>query len=558
MTLATLHIKNVVLIEQLALDFPTGLSALTGETGAGKSILLDSLSLAAGDRADSGLVRHGTDQASVSATFDLPPDHPVFALLTEQGFTFEAPIILRRLVNADGRSRAFINDETVSVGLLKEVGALLVDIHGQFETYGLLNPATHRTVLDDYAGLSGAAADVARHFSAWKKAERDVVVLTAELEQARQNEAWLRDSVEELSALKPEDGEETRLLEGKKKLQNMAALQECLTFAEEAIGGEQGADMLIGQTMRSLHRNRDKIGAEDTDPLLEDLEAAAAALQSASRKLSDITGRLDPDGLNMDAIEDRLYALRGAARKHRCTPDELPARLSDMRGRLDDLSGQDNSLARLEKECAARRTTYQEAARALHEARSTAAITLDARVNAELPPLKLEKSAFRTDITLRDNPADWGADGMDDIRFLVATNLSEAARFAALDKVASGGEMARFMLALKVVLAESAAHRGVFVFDEIDTGIGGATANAVGERLARLAQRHQVLVVTHSPQVAALAAHHWQVSKAEGQTRVLPLDGTARREEIARMLSGAAVTEEARAAADRLLGGQKP
>ncbi|HNQ92465.1 MAG TPA: DNA repair protein RecN [Alphaproteobacteria bacterium] len=552
--LNALHIKNVVLIEHLSLSFSDGLSALTGETGAGKSILLDSLGLALGARAETSLVRRGSDQASVSAEFDLPPSHPVRALLEEQGISVGDELILRRTLAADGRSRAFINDENVSAGFLKTVGETLVDIHGQFETYGLLNPATHRIVLDQYAGNHDLVSKTSAAFRQWKDEEGALLAARAEAELALRDEEYVRACCEELESLAPAEGEETELVEKKKKIQHVDALRECFSFIAEALGGEAGADMQIGQACRILSRNLDKIG-DGAQELLETMTQASETIQEAHRQLDRLVHSLDVGGLDLESIEDRLYALRACARKHHCAVDELSQRLDEFRGKLDLVDRQDDVLEKLERKVRESKEKYRLCAEELHKKRKVAAQQLDKIVNSELKPLKLGKSVFETSVELCHSENAWGVQGFDDVRFLVATNASSdlGPVFGPLNKIASGGEMARFMLALKVVLADSMPGSGVFVFDEIDTGIGGATASAVGERLAKLAEKHQVMVVTHSPQVAAQARHHWMVSKTGGVTEVISLEGKTRQEEIARMLSGAEITGEARAAAARLM-----
>lgn len=552
--LTALHIKNVVLIEQLSLRFSDGLSALTGETGAGKSILLDSLGLALGARAETSLVRRGADQASVSAEFDLGSSHPVRALLEDQGIKVDDELILRRTLGSDGRSRAFVNDESVSIGFLKTVGEMLVDIHGQFETYGLLNPATHRIVLDRYAGNESLLSDISVAFYQWKDEGGSLLAARAEAELALRDEEYVRVCAEELEALTPTSGEEIELVEKKKKIQHIDALRECFSFIAEALGGEAGADMQIGQACRMLSRNMDKIG-EGAQELLDHMTQASETLQEAHRQLDRLVDGLDLGGLDLESIEDRLYALRACARKHHCAVDELPQRLDEFRRKLEFVTRQDDVIENLERKVRESKEKYRVLAEELHRRRKVAAQQLDKIVNSELKPLKLGKSVFETSVELCHSENAWGVQGFDDVRFLVATNASSdlGPVFGPLNKIASGGEMARFMLALKVVLADSMPGSGVFVFDEIDTGIGGATASAVGERLAKLAEKHQVMVVTHSPQVAAQARHHWMVTKDGGMTEVVPLDGKARQEEIARMLSGAEITGEARAAAARLM-----
>ncbi len=547
--LRALHIRNVVLIDQLTLEFSSGLSALTGETGAGKSILLDSLGLTLGARADAGLVRHGTDQASVSASFDLPDGHPAHTLLTEQGIDPAGDLILRRTVTSDGKSRAFVNDAPVSVGFLKTLGEMLVDVHGQFETYGLLNPQTHRQVLDDYAGSGRYLKTVSETYRAWQDKEKTLRQAREDAEKARANEEWLRAVVEEIEKLSPQPGEEAEILGMRQKAQNREAIAEALTGAARAIEGKDSAEAAIGQAWKYLQRASDKIGDEVT-PVLETLDRASLSLQEGLRQIHKLMSSFEEAPHNVEALDDRLYDLRACARKHHCAVDDLADKGRELADQLRLIDHQDHVLTDLDKGVRQARAAYEEAARSLHDVRSKAAQKLDKLVNSELAPLKLEKAKFATAVDILPE-TQWNGTGCDDIKFLVSTNPGAAP--GPLNKVASGGEMARFMLALKVVLAESAASAGVYVFDEIDTGIGGATASAVGERLARLAKRHQVMVVTHSPQVAARANNHWMVSKANANTNVRPLQQGDRQEEIARMLSGAEITAEARAAAGKLL-----
>lgn len=556
--LKALHIKNIVLIERLSLDFADGLSALTGETGAGKSILLDSLGLALGARADASLVRRGTDQASVIAEFDVPQDHPVFHLLEEQGISGDGSLIFRRVLGVDGKSKAFVNDEPVSVGFLKTLGELLVDIHGQFETYGLLNPVTHRIVLDQYAHNAHLISNVSDAYSKWRDMEGELSRLQEEAARALENEAYLRECVEELEALDPQEGEEVDLVARKKAIQNIEALRKCFSSVEEFLGGEQGADMQIGQAARLLERHEEQISG-DIQSVIDGLGRASSEIQDACRMIGQLAGRFDPDGLNIEEIEDRLYSLRAAARKHHCSVEELAGLAISLKDKANLLDHQSDLMSKMERQVEELKEKYRGCAQQLHDVRRKAGHQIEKKVNSELKPLKLDKSVFETSVELCHSENAWGAHGFDDVRFLVATNASSdtAPVLEPLNKIASGGEMARFMLALKVVLADSAPHSGVYVFDEIDTGIGGATASAVGERLAKLAEKHQVMVVTHSPQVASVADHHWMVakdlSKGGGRTTITPLSGQTRQEEIARMLSGAEISTEARAAAAKLL-----
>jgi DNA repair protein RecN (Recombination protein N) len=555
--LTGLAIRNVVLVDQLSLGFAGGLSALTGETGAGKSILLDALGLAVGGRADSGLVRHGADQASVIAEFAVGPDHPARTLLREQDFDDgeDDALVLRRTVNAEGRSRAYVNDQPVSAGLLRRIGAGLVEVHGQFDTQGLLNPQTHRGVLDDFAGLAPMAAEAAAAWRAWRRAEDARAEAAAEAERARAEEDWLRHAVEELELLAPQPGEESAVAETRSMLMHREKLAEAINAALDQISGERGAERLLGAAARTLQRVADKAGGR--------LEAALAALDRAGTEAAEAASDLhrlgsdiDLDAGELERLEERLFALRAAARKYDTDVDGLAAVRDDLARRLALIADRGEALARLGKEAALARGIYESAAAGLSEARAAAAARLDEAIAAELPPLKLEKARFCTLVEPLEE-REWGPAGRDRVTFAVATN--PGAPPGPLAKIASGGELARFMLALKVVLAGTGPVP-TLVFDEVDSGISGAVADAVGERLARLGRQLQVLVVTHSPQVAARAAHHWRVEKraaANGGERVITLvtelPDADRREEIARMLSGAVITEQARAAAESLI-----
>lgn len=548
--LRTLHIRNVVLVDQLSVEFACGFCALTGETGAGKSILLDSLGLALGGRSDSGLVRKGADQAQVSAEFDCPAHHPLQAFLGEQGFECGEMIVLRRIVGADGRSRAFINDQPVSIGLLKQAGDMLVEIHGQFETQGLLDPRTHRLLLDDYAGVD--ARRIGKLWAEWRDAGQELAVARVALEKAKADEEYLRHAVKELDDLAPEDGEEEQLLIKREGLKNRGQLLEGLQETWEAIGGDAGAEMMVGKAMRTLTRVMDKV-PDDLSAALAALDRAGDALQEAVADVQSAISRMENNDMSMELIEDRLYALRGMARKHHCRPDELAALAGKMRTELGMIDKQDDHLAALGQKVIEARKAYESEAKAISRKRKETAARLDKLVAIELPPLKLDKARFETRVETQAEEG-WGPHGMDSVQFLVATNPGSSP--GALNKIASGGEMSRFMLALKVVMAEIGVAQ-TLVFDEVDSGIGGGTAAAVGERLARLADSRQILVVTHSPQVAARANAHFIVMKAgqkDVKTTVLPLQAmNDRREEIARMISGAEITAEARAAASKLL-----
>jgi DNA repair protein RecN (Recombination protein N) len=549
--LAALSIRDVVLIEALDLDFTGGLGALTGETGAGKSILLDALGLALGARADSGLVRRGASQAVVTATFDLPPDHPAARLLAENGLDAEPgePLLVRRIVKADGGSRATVNDQPASATLLRDLAASLVEIHGQHDDRGLLNPRGHRALLDSFGRIDIAPATMA--WRAWASAEARLQAAAAELESAARDREWLDHAVAELTALAAEPGEEQALAEERAAMQKGARLADDLSAVTAHLDGSEGGAALLRQAARRL----DRIAAEH--PLLTDALAALdrAVIEAAEAEDSLAAAReaLAHDPARLDAAETRLFELRAAARKHRVEPDQLAALADELAERLARIEAGGEGLAALDKEAAAHRAAYEQAARALSAQRVAAATRLDAAVAGELVPLKLDAARFRT-IVEPLAEGQWGAAGRDRVEFEISTN--PGAPFAPLIRIASGGELSRFILALKVALAEEGGAT-TMIFDEIDRGVGGAVASAVGERLARLAGKAQLLVVTHSPQVAARADRHWLIAKSHDglvtRTSVRSLSTDERREEIARMLSGAEVTDEARAQAARLL-----
>jgi DNA repair protein RecN (Recombination protein N) len=549
--LIRLAIRDVVLIEALDLDFVEGLGALTGETGAGKSILLDALGLALGQRADSGLVRHGATQAVVTASFDAGDDAVIAALLSENGLAGEPgePLIVRRIVKADGGSRASVNDQPVSAALLRELGGRLVEIHGQHDDRGLLNARGHRALLDAFGrfDLSAVAAAHAR----WREAEAALATARLDLEGAERDREWLEHAVRELRGLSPEPGEEETLAAERATMQKGARLAEDMAGVSQHLDGSDGA--LAG--LRQAARRLDRVAHEH-----EALAAALAALDRAVIEASEAEEALEAAARDMafeperlDRIETRLFDLRGLARKHRVQPDELAALTEELSARLSRIEAGGEGLAALEKAVATTRAAYEKAAAALSTQRAEAATRLDRAVAAELTPLKLDAARFRTAIE-RLPEAHWGADGRDRVEYLIATN--PGAPFAPLAKIASGGELSRFILALKVALAEAAGAR-TMIFDEIDRGVGGAVASAIGDRLARLATKAQLLVVTHSPQVAARADRQLLIAKSHDgtvtRTGVRLLDAAERREEIARMLSGAEVTDEARAQAGRLL-----
>jgi DNA repair protein RecN (Recombination protein N) len=551
--LLSLSIRDVVLIERLDLSFAGGLSAFTGETGAGKSILLDSLGLALGARAESGLVRHGASQASVTAEFDPPSDHPARVLLTEQDMAAgDAPLVLRRVLTGDGRSRAYVNDQPVSIGLLRRIGDELVEIHGQFESHGLLDSATHLGVLDAFGGLAGQKEGCGTAWEAWRVARTRRAEAEASFAKARAEEENLRQTFEDLATLDPKPGEEALLAEKRAVMMHGEKLLEAMNAAQAALSGRGEVEASLRTAQRALERVADRAEGK-LNGVIAALDRAAIEAAEATGLLERASAEIDLDPRHLEKVEERLFALRSAARKHGVSADELVI-LKDRLGRqLAELEGGGGDLARLAREEQSARTAYVEQARALSKARMSAAGALDRAVAAELPPLKLEKARFQTRVSPLDE-AGWGASGLDSVGFEVATNPGSPP--GPLGKIASGGELSRFMLALKVVLARISATPTI-VFDEVDSGIGGAVAAAVGERLGRLAEGVQVLVVTHSPQVAARGHHHYRVAKREINgavfTGVEPLVGEAIREEIARMLSGESITDQARAAAAALM-----
>ena len=562
--LVSLSVRDVVLIDRLDLSFDSGLCVLTGETGAGKSILLDALGLALGNRADTGLLRPGAKQASVAAVFEVGPQHPGRVILGEQEIDAEDDMLmLRRVLGADGRSRAFVNDQPVSVGLLRRLGDTLIEIQGQFEQRGLLNRSSHRALLDAYGGCAEAARGVATLWATWREASEARDRADQALEAARRDETFLRHAVAEFDAFDPTAGEEPRLAEQRDLLMNAEKLRAAMTAAVTALegaGAETGAESRLADARRALGQAAEQ-AAGRLGPALAAVERAAIETEEALTALRTAATELELDAGRLGAVEDRLFALRDLARKHGVAAEDLPGLRGELAERLAAIDSGGATLAELELAVAEARAAYQAAAEKLSRTRAKACKSLDRAVNAELAPLKLDKAEFQTRLE-RLGPDAWGAQGLDRIAFEVATNPGSPP--GPLAKIASGGELSRFLLALKVVLAEvSPVH--TLVFDEVDSNVGGATAHAVGERLARLAKTGtggdgaglQVLVVTHSPQVGARGTHHWRVHKeAEGArvtTRVSPLDPVGREEEIARMLSGAEVTKEARAAAKRLI-----
>jgi DNA repair protein RecN (Recombination protein N) len=551
--LTRLSIRNIVLIEALDLAFSGGLGVLTGETGAGKSILLDALGLVLGDRADSGLVRAGEDRAGVTATFELPASNDVWAILDNAGVEIEPgePLILKRQLKADGGSKAFINDQPAGVALLRELAGSLVEIHGQHDDRGLVNPRGHRMLLDRYARADTGSVEAA--WRAWRAAETALAQAREHVAKASADQDLLLAYLAELTALAPEEGEEAELAGARASMQKGEKLADDLEALRHLWAGSDSALASLRGAARRLERIADQ--HEFLAEALAALDRAVIEAGEAEERLERAAEALAHDPAMLDRIETRLFELRAAARKHGCQVDDLPARMRTMRSELDAIEGGEAEIGALELAAGAAGDAYRSAAAALHAARTAAAVRLDAAVAAELAPLKLDAARFRTSVTALAEER-WGASGSDAVEFLISTN--PGAPFAPLAKIASGGELSRFILALKVALAEEGGAATV-IFDEIDRGVGGAVASAIGERLARLASSGQLLAVTHSPQVAARGGQHYLIEKSsEGtvtRTSVALLDAAGRQEEIARMLSGAEITAEARAQADRLLEG---
>ena len=555
--LTTLSIRDVVLIGRLDLSFHTGLCVLTGETGSGKSILLDALGLALGMRAEARLVRHGADQASVTAVFDLAAGHPVLETLNEHGIAgLEDGLMLRRVLGADGRSKAFINDQPVSVQLLKETGGGLVEVHGQFENQRLLNEAAHRGFLDSFGGLSAELKKTRDAHKVWKDAAEARIRAEADMEAARRDEEFLRHALDEITALDPKPGEETDLARQRTLMMHGEQLVAAMNTAAEELRGDGGALRSLEGALRELERVAEKANGRLADAI--DALARAQSETAEADALLEAAAGMDLDPRSLEQAEERLFALRALARKHSTEVDNLAEVAEDLAAKVQGLEDGGARLVELTKAEKQARETYEKAAAALSQGRGKAAVKLDKAVARELKPLKLEKAKFTT--ALDDLPEDaWGPEGRDKVVFQVATNPGSPA--GPLAKISSGGELARFTLALKAVLAQ-ADPVPTLVFDEVDSDVGGAVAAAVGERLAGLAGDAQVLVVTHSPQVAARGKHHWLVSKSDAGPGVLTtvdaLSDEGRKEEIARMLAGAKITDEARAAADSLLEGAGP
>jgi DNA repair protein RecN (Recombination protein N) len=551
--LARLSIRDIVLIERLDIEFSRGLAVLTGETGAGKSILLDAFALALGGRGDAGLVRHGVEQGQVTAVFDVPKGHPATAILSENGLEDNGEMILRRVQLADGRTRAFINDQAISVQTLRAVGSALVEIHGQHDERALVDAATHRRLLDAFAGLEKDVAALEQLWDGRRTANAALEEHRASMERAAREADYLRHASDELRQLSPKDGEETALAERRTTMMQGEKIAADLREAQDAVSGDHSPVPALSAAVRRLER-RAAASPALVDPAVKAIDAAINALEEAGQHLAAALVAADFDPAELERIEERLFALRAASRKYSTPVDRLAALAVQYAADVALIDAGAEQLKKLEAAAKEADQRYAAAAKKLSGLREKSAQKLDKAVNAELAPLKLERATFTTQV--ESDPDSPGPQGFDRIEFWVQTN--PGTKPGPLMKVASGGELSRFLLALKVVLSDRGS-APTLVFDEIDTGVGGAVADAIGARLARLAGKVQVMAVTHAPQVAARANQHLLISKDsldKGKrvaTRVNALVADLRREEIARMLAGAEITAEARAAAERLL-----
>ncbi len=555
--LSGLSVRNVVLIEALDLDFDRGLTALTGETGAGKSILLDALGMATGARSDRGLVRSGTDKAQCTASFTLAQSHPAWAVLEDHELDAERSedLTLRRTVNSDGRSRAFVNDQPVSVKLLSQLGGLLLEVHGQHDGRGLLDATTHITLLDQFGGYQRELEDVREAFTARRETQRELDALLSLQSKAGEDREFLEHGIAELDRLDPREGEDEKLAEERRFLQGAEGALSELTAAQDALGEDGAFEARLSTALAGIERLRTKFGdgeiaaARSLQSAAEALERAMLETQEAREAVSTAAQNFDVEPGRLEDTEKRLFALRAAARKYDVPVETLAQKRSAFAAELEAIDTVVLNIEKTRKRAEQAKADYDKKAEILTKARQAAARTLDASVAIELPPLKMERAQFKTDITQTAE----SASGADQVRFLVSTNPGTA--IGPLDKIASGGEMARFALAIKVALAGQ--NNAVMVFDEVDQGVGGAVAAAVGKRLARLSEHAQVFTVTHSPQVAACANNQFRIEKTStGETTttsVTPILDTDREEEIARMLAGETITQEARAAARQLM-----
>ena len=553
--LVNLSIRNIVLIEKLDLTWRAGLCTLTGETGAGKSILLDALALATGARGDAGLVRSGAEQGTVTAAFDIPEDKLVTRIMEEHDLPCEGQIILRRVQSKDGRSRAFINDAPVSVNLLKTIGSALVEIHGQNESQSLTDGPVQLSLLDSYAGHGDKVDALKQNYNHLKECEEQLELYKNASERAAAEEDFLRHALEELEKIDPKEGEEESLSEERTLLMNSEKIAGYIAEALVLVEGDKALQSALNGALRQLEKVSDQ-AAGRLDTTITALERAVIEADEAQTQLLEASRDLVYDPQRLEQVEERLFGLKALARKHAVQVDQLPATKTMLQQQLDDIESGADRLNELQQNVEKAFKDYEVLALSISKTRQQAALKLDKTVMKELEPLKLNGGGFQTMLS-HVTPSMGTATGIDSVQFMASTNPGMPA--GPISKIASGGELARFMLALKVALAE-ASEPLTMIFDEVDAGVGGAVAEAVGSRLKLLAENGQVLVVTHSPQVAACGNHHWLITKSvdddSTMTRVEELSTQNREEEIARMLAGASVTEEARAAAVRLLGGQ--
>ncbi len=552
--LTALSIRDIVLIEKLDVDFTSGLTVLTGETGAGKSILLDALSLALGARGDGGLVRTGKPKGQVIATFDVSHDHPARQFLLDRELLEENEtcIVVRRVQNADGRTRAFINDNPASAGILRDLGGMLVELHGQHDDRALVDVRSHCGLLDSFGGLEDYRNDVGAAYRNWRDLRGELQELRQRVEAAAREMDYLRTSVDELKLLSPQEGEEPELAEKRQTMMQAEKIADDIHGASEVLLGSASPVPLIANTLKLLERKA-ALAPGLLDDTIDQLGGALDRLADAQTAIEAAQRAVDFDPSELEATEERLFSLRAASRKFNKPVDNLAAFCSQMQRQLDELDAGEERLVTLAREVERSAAILDKKAMALSAKRRRAAKTLVNAVMKELPPLKLEQAEFIVQVDAEAGKTN--ANGIDSVEFLVRTN--RGGRAGPIMKVASGGELSRFLLALKVVLADRGS-APTLVFDEIDTGVGGAVADAMGRRLSRLAQKVQVLSVTHAPQVAAMAENHLLIEKAESKNRNLEVslvhvDDHRKLEEIARMLSGAQITNEARAAAQKLI-----
>ena len=551
--LKSLSIRNVVLIDKLDLDFRNGFSVLSGETGAGKSILLDSVGLLLGKRAEIGMIRSGCDKLSVCGSFEIADKKgELAALCAEYDLDFDNEIIIKRTLNQDGKGKIFFNDQPITQKLLKEIGGYLVEIHGQFDNQGLLNPATHLSVLDNYGNYPDKIAAMKNAFGVYKKAKTERAAAEEKIRQAKNEEENLRHWVDEFQKIKPQANEQEELEQKRQQMMNAEKILENLDAAYKAMS-QGGVQSSLRQAQAAIARVNSLLNGK-FDNIYDLLDTALVNADEASEEIEAASNEVSLNQNELDAVEERLFALKALARKHNSTVEELPQVWAQMEEDLQNLASGEENIENLRKLETAAYNDYVKKATEVSQARLATALKLDAKIQAELPDLKMDKARFMTQVS--DKPENlWNENGRDEVCFMVSTNPNTP--YGSLSKIASGGELARFMLALKVNLAQSSQVE-TMIFDEVDTGIGGATAQAVGEKLANLGEKVQVLVVTHSPQVAAQSKYHYKVEKTTMDnvttTTLRELSINEKTEEVARMLSGEQITNEARAAAKVLIG----